>query len=228
MIYPAKSSNDLGVVLLKIGFTGNLARRIKQYKTCNPLVEFIAVIYGDYWIEGLLHNKFRGLSYQNSREWFKYSSDIIEEFKTRPGYLDLCNIREAEIRSLPAKEAQWKKRYNSLTYKDICTMQYKAREALVGHKEDYLVVSDTYIEWCALYNPRKFREVGEKAKKGTLMNAINNWKERHQHIFSPDRVLEDAEVSLLSIEDIMKITKAYEKLLEKRSGQGYISHALGE
>lgn len=228
MIYLAKSSNDQGVILLKIGFTGNLARRIKQYKTCNPLVEFIAVIYGDYQTENILHGKFRSLSYPNSREWFKYSPEIVEEFKIRPGYHNLGSISEAEIKSLPFKEAQWKKRHNFFTYEDICTMQHKAREALVGHKEDYLVVSDTYIKWCALCNSRKFREVEEKAKKGTLVKAINNWKERHQHIFSPDRVLEDAEFSLLGIEDIMKITRAYEKLLEKKSGQGYTSHFLGQ
>ena len=63
---------------LKIGYTDDLERRLKQYNTHNPDYELIATRKGTAEFETFLHHRFK--QYRIKGEWFIYNEDIIKDF----------------------------------------------------------------------------------------------------------------------------------------------------
>ena len=64
---------------LKIGFTNNIAKRLKQYQTHSSTISLISHKEGNKYDEYLLHDKFK--MYRIKNEWFKYSDELINYFK---------------------------------------------------------------------------------------------------------------------------------------------------
>ena len=81
--YYNKTTNEV-IDLLKIGYTKDRDRRYKQYRGCNPLFQVLYEIPGaDESKEKALHDYFDCYRYKNyGREWFEYSDEIVEYFKT--------------------------------------------------------------------------------------------------------------------------------------------------
>lgn len=75
MVYLIQSCN-----FLKIGYTNDIVKRMKQYNTHNPGYSLLSIIEGDIEVEKRLHAKFSKLRYKN--EWFCYNDAILNEFKT--------------------------------------------------------------------------------------------------------------------------------------------------
>mgnify|MGYP002622948404 CR=1 FL=1 len=72
---------------LKIGFTYDLKKRMKQYRTHNVNYSLLFYIIGPSELEKELHNKFKEYQYQS--EWFYYNDEIINYFKDfNRGFLD--------------------------------------------------------------------------------------------------------------------------------------------
>lgn len=71
---------------VKIGFTGDLRRRLYQIRnTCPPESYLVGVVRGDMALEKELHNKFE--KYHITREWFCLSNEIkefIQSVRTNP------------------------------------------------------------------------------------------------------------------------------------------------
>lgn len=80
---------------LKIGFTSNLDKRLKQYATHSNSIELIDYKEGDKEDESILHSHFS--HYRLNTEWFEYSEDIIK------GFRDYLNISK-EIKIIPSKD----------------------------------------------------------------------------------------------------------------------------
>lgn len=75
MIYLIQSGN-----FLKIGYTSDIVKRMKQYNTCNPDYILLGITEGNREDEKRLHNKFSKLKHKN--EWFYYNDSILKEFKS--------------------------------------------------------------------------------------------------------------------------------------------------
>ena len=70
---------------LKIGYTDNLENRLKAYQVANPGFILLDTREGDTRVESYLHKKFEKYRYSdNSREWFHYSQEIIDNFHCDP------------------------------------------------------------------------------------------------------------------------------------------------
>ena len=62
--------------LLKIGYTKNIDKRLKTYKTHNPLIELVDVKEGGIIDESFLHNKLKEYLFDDSKEWFIEDNEI--------------------------------------------------------------------------------------------------------------------------------------------------------
>lgn len=81
MIYLIKGyggNGDNCYPLLKIGYTGNLNTRFKDYLTHCPDCDILGVREGDRELENFLHKYFEKYKYKS--EWFYYDDEIIDEF----------------------------------------------------------------------------------------------------------------------------------------------------
>lgn len=79
-----KSNNGIVYLIqqnkfLKIGFTTDLEKRLKDYQTHNANFELLYSIQGTRSLEKGLHNKFNHFRYNN--EWFFYNDEIIDLFR---------------------------------------------------------------------------------------------------------------------------------------------------
>lgn len=81
MLYLIKSPSNCGKIL-KIGYTNNIKKRLKSYKSDNPDSELLATREGDESFEHKLHKYFHRFKYTLGREWFYYNEEIVDEFKT--------------------------------------------------------------------------------------------------------------------------------------------------
>lgn len=81
MLYLIKSPGNCGKIL-KIGYTNNIEKRLKSYKSDNPDSELLATREGDEAFEHKLHKYFHRFKYTLGREWFYYNEEIVDEFKT--------------------------------------------------------------------------------------------------------------------------------------------------
>ena len=67
--------------LLKIGYTKDINKRLKTYKTHNPLVELVDIKEGSTSDESCLHNKLKEYLFDNSKEWFIENDEIYNTWK---------------------------------------------------------------------------------------------------------------------------------------------------
>lgn len=81
MLYLIKSPGNSGKIL-KIGYTNNIKKRLKSYRSDNPDAELLATREGDEVFEHKLHKYFHRFKYTSGREWFYYNEEIVDEFKT--------------------------------------------------------------------------------------------------------------------------------------------------
>ena len=81
MLYLIKSPGNSGKIL-KIGYTNNIKKRLKSYRSDNPDSELLATREGDEVFEHKLHKYFHRFKYTSGREWFYYNEEIVDEFKT--------------------------------------------------------------------------------------------------------------------------------------------------
>lgn len=81
MLYLIKSPSNCGKIL-KIGYTNNIEKRLKSYKSDNPDSELLATREGDEDFEHKLHKYFHRFKYTLGREWFYYNEEIVDEFST--------------------------------------------------------------------------------------------------------------------------------------------------
>lgn len=82
-----KNNNpDLFEKRLKIGYTSNLNKRMKSYSTTNPDYILLKTREGGLDLESYLHKRFEKYKYKDSREWFYYNQEIIDQF--------YCNIED--------------------------------------------------------------------------------------------------------------------------------------
>jgi hypothetical protein len=73
MIYLIQSEN-----YLKIGYTDNVGKRLKQYDTYNPNYKLLGIDFGNEEDEKNLHYLCKEYLYKT--EWFNYNEKIIEIF----------------------------------------------------------------------------------------------------------------------------------------------------
>lgn len=78
MIYLIKSRE-----WYKIGYARNLLKRVAQYSTYNPDVEFIAYGYGDESIESEIHSILKESKHKYRMEWFLASEEQINFIKEK-------------------------------------------------------------------------------------------------------------------------------------------------
>lgn len=82
-----KNNNpDLFEKRLKIGYTSNLDKRMKTYSTTNPDYILLKTREGGLDLESYLHKRFEKYKYKDSREWFYYNREIIDQF--------YCNVED--------------------------------------------------------------------------------------------------------------------------------------
>jgi len=87
-VYLIKTSYN-NIDLLKIGFSKDVQKRIKQHKTSNKLQEPIGFIATDNykWLEKDIHHKCR--NYKFNTEFFFYKSVIVDYFKNHENFKEL-------------------------------------------------------------------------------------------------------------------------------------------
>lgn len=68
--------------LLKIGYTKDIDKRLKTYKTHNPLIELVDIKEGNTIDESCLHNKLKEYLFDNSKEWFIENDEIYHIWNT--------------------------------------------------------------------------------------------------------------------------------------------------
>lgn len=75
-----------GITMLKIGFSKNVAKRLKTHKSSNPLIEIIGYIESDNykWLEKDIHYKCRLHKYKT--EWFYDKPQITNYFLTHTNF----------------------------------------------------------------------------------------------------------------------------------------------
>ena len=81
MLYLIKLKGESNT-LLKIGYTENINKRLKAYKTHNPLIELIDIKEGSIIDELNLHNKLKEYLFNNSKEWFIENEEIYNIWKS--------------------------------------------------------------------------------------------------------------------------------------------------
>lgn len=86
MIYLLKSNDKL-----KIGYTKNFNRRLKQYRTHNIDIEVVATKEGTTTDEQFLHNILK--PYKVDLEWFYYDPYIIDTFNKHKE-IQILNLEE--------------------------------------------------------------------------------------------------------------------------------------
>lgn len=83
MIYLIKSRE-----WYKIGYAKNLLKRVKQYATYNPDVEFIAYMDGDECFESEMHKILSKYKHSFRKEWFKAPIELIDKIIKEYNFLD--------------------------------------------------------------------------------------------------------------------------------------------
>jgi hypothetical protein len=81
MLYLIKLKGETNT-LLKIGYTKNIDKRLKTYKTHNPLIELIDIKEGSIFDESCLHNQLKEYLFDNSKEWFIENDEIYNIWKS--------------------------------------------------------------------------------------------------------------------------------------------------
>ena len=75
MLYLIKLRGETNT-LLKIGYTKNIDKRLKTYKTHNPLIELVDIKEGSIFDESCLHNQLKEYLFDDSKEWFIENNEI--------------------------------------------------------------------------------------------------------------------------------------------------------
>ena len=111
--YDKKNSKIID--LLKIGYTSDLDSRLKAYLTTNPEYILLQTREGDTKIESYLHKKFEKYRYKDSKEWFYYDQEIIDDFQCElVDLLDADKLLEQikkDIRSKISSVVELKEKY---------------------------------------------------------------------------------------------------------------------
>ena len=81
MLYLIKLKGETNT-LLKIGYTKNIDKRLKTYKTHNPLIELVDVKEGSIFDESCLHNQLKEYLFDDSKEWFTENDEIYNIWKS--------------------------------------------------------------------------------------------------------------------------------------------------
>ena len=80
MLYLIKLKGETNT-LLKIGYTKDIDKRLKAYKTHNPLIELVDIKEGNTFDESCLHNKLKEYLFDNSKEWFIENEEVYNIWK---------------------------------------------------------------------------------------------------------------------------------------------------
>ena len=111
--YDKKNSKIID--LLKIGYTGDLDSRMKAYLTTNPEYTLLQTREGDTSVESYLHKKFEKYRYKDSKEWFYYDQEIIDDFQCNlEDFIDkdiLLDCIKKDIRSKISSVVELKEKY---------------------------------------------------------------------------------------------------------------------
>jgi hypothetical protein len=75
--------------LLKVGFTRNLNKRIKDYQTTNPIAEFIGIVNGTIQDEREYHDELEELGFTRieGTEFFEIPKNISTRQIMKKGFL---------------------------------------------------------------------------------------------------------------------------------------------
>lgn len=154
MIYLILSSGfkdnnpDETIKMLKIGYTDNLEDRLKAYQVTNPGFILLDTREGDTRVESYLHKKFEKYRYSdNSREWFHYSQEIIDNFHCDPEEIidkdTLLECIKKDLRSKITPIPELKEKYLDQILEELKSSEYFSEEL---YDEDILTyrIVDTW------------------------------------------------------------------------------------
>ena len=118
---------------LKIGYTDNLENRLKAYQVANPGFILLDTREGDTRVESYLHKKFEKYRYSdNSREWFHYSQEIIDNFHCDPEEIidkdTLLKYIKKDLRSFISSISYLKNKYLNQILEELKSSEYFSEE----------------------------------------------------------------------------------------------------
>ena len=111
MLYLIKSGD-----YIKIGFSNDVANRMRSYKTCNPDFQILDIQIGSEIDEKNWHERL--FMYKYRREWFHFNQEILE---------------------------LWNSTYNKNIQVTLKTDLLKIKEEQLNFKEDQLLYRENYI-----------------------------------------------------------------------------------
>lgn len=113
-----KEDSDF-IKILKIGYSNKKfwESRESDYNTHNYGYKFIGEIEGDIAEETRLHNKYKHLAMPGSKEWFRYSTDIVNEFSNS------CSVNSEDIELYDEGDED--------LYKELLRLSRKYRDKIV-------------------------------------------------------------------------------------------------
>ena len=125
---------------LKIGYTDNLENRLKAYLTTNPDFILLQTRDGGLEIESYLHKKFEKYRYKDSREWFYYNQEIVDNFQSNlEDCIDegiLLDFIKKDIRSKISSVAELKEKYLNQILDEIKSLSNFSEEL---YDEDVII-----------------------------------------------------------------------------------------
>ena len=157
---------DETIKMLKIGYTDNLEGRLKAYQVTNPGFILLDTREGDTKVESYLHKRFEKYRYSdNSREWFHYSQEIIDNFHCDPeeiideGVLLECIKKDLRSKITPISEL--KEKYLDQILEELRSSEYFSEELydkdvltyrIVDTWQAGLIILNRIIDEAALVN----------------------------------------------------------------------------
>ena len=125
---------------LKIGYTDNLENRLKAYLTTNPDFILLQTRDGGLEIESYLHKKFEKYRYKDSREWFYYNQEIVDNFQSNlEDCIDediLLDFIKKDIRSKISSVEELKEKYLNQILDEIKSLSNFSEEL---YDEDVII-----------------------------------------------------------------------------------------
>ena len=77
---------------VKIGFTENLERRMREYRTHNPFADFVDVLSGDEELECELQERMIDMGFTSIKgtEWMRIPKGISRKYVSKMGFKIFC------------------------------------------------------------------------------------------------------------------------------------------
>ena len=117
---------------LKIGYTDNLENRLKAYQVANPGFILLDTREGDTRVESYLHKKFEKYRYKDSREWFYYNQEIVDNFHCEPEEIidkdTLLKYIKKDLRSFISSISYLKNKYLNQILEELKSSEYFSEE----------------------------------------------------------------------------------------------------